>query len=97
MAQITAPASAIHDEESLESRMVVKFLLSALESMSKELDKSKAEIACIGVYERNIFVVGTERGKAFVNSREDIQKDFVKYCKEREDADQGCSMMEESV
>uniref|UniRef100_A0A8C3CUZ7 General transcription factor IIi n=1 Tax=Cairina moschata TaxID=8855 RepID=A0A8C3CUZ7_CAIMO len=46
----------------------------------KELAKSKAEVACIAVYETDVFVVGTERGRAFVNSRKDFQKDFVKYC-----------------
>ncbi|XP_050764647.1 general transcription factor II-I isoform X3 [Gymnogyps californianus] len=80
MAQTTAPATSIHDEDSSESRMVVTFLMSALESMCKELAKSKAEVACIAVYETDVFVVGTERGRAFVNSRKDFQKDFVKYC-----------------
>lgn len=47
----------------------------------KELAKSKAEVACIAVYETDVFVVGTERGRAFVNTRKDFQKDFVKYCK----------------
>ncbi|XP_009467220.1 PREDICTED: general transcription factor II-I [Nipponia nippon] len=60
--------------------MVVTFLMSALESMCKELAKSKAEVACIAVYETDVFVVGTERGRSFVNSRKDFQKDFVKYC-----------------
>uniref|UniRef100_A0A8C3CT57 General transcription factor IIi n=1 Tax=Cairina moschata TaxID=8855 RepID=A0A8C3CT57_CAIMO len=50
----------------------------------KELAKSKAEVACIAVYETDVFVVGTERGRAFVNSRKDFQKDFVKYCKAAE-------------
>ncbi|NXP49596.1 GTF2I factor, partial [Heliornis fulica] len=80
MAQSTAPAVSIRDEDSSESRMVVTFLMSALESMCKELAKSKAEVACIAVYETDVFVVGTERGRAFVNSRKDFQKDFVKYC-----------------
>ncbi|XP_072738682.1 general transcription factor II-I isoform X2 [Ciconia boyciana] len=80
MSQTTAPATSIHDEDSSESRMVVTFLMSALESMCKELAKSKAEVACIAVYETDVFVVGTERGRAFVNSRKDFQKDFVKYC-----------------
>nr|XP_033778119.1 general transcription factor II-I isoform X3 [Geotrypetes seraphini] len=63
-----------------ESKMVITFLMSALESMCKELAKSKAEVACVAVYERDVFVVGTERGKAFANSRKDFQNDFVKYC-----------------
>uniref|UniRef100_A0A8C8VGK0 General transcription factor IIi n=1 Tax=Pelusios castaneus TaxID=367368 RepID=A0A8C8VGK0_9SAUR len=80
MAQAATPALSVHDEDSSESRMVVTFLMSALESMCKELAKSKAEVACIAVYETDVFVVGTERGRAFVNSRKDFQKDFVKYC-----------------
>nr|XP_021397417.1 general transcription factor II-I isoform X4 [Lonchura striata domestica] len=85
MAQLLAPATSIHDEEALESRMLVTFLMSGLESMCKELSKSKAEIACIGVYARNVFVIGTERGKAFVNSREDFKTDFIEYCVTEED------------
>ncbi|XP_038614833.1 general transcription factor II-I isoform X2 [Tachyglossus aculeatus] len=80
MAQVAMPAMPVDDEESSESRMVVTFLMSALESMCKELAKSKAEVACIAVYETDVFVVGTERGRAFVNTRKDFQKDFVKYC-----------------
>ncbi|XP_070788164.1 general transcription factor II-I isoform X1 [Pituophis catenifer annectens] len=79
-AMAAAAAASSHDEDSSESRMVVTFLMSALESMCKELAKSKAEVACIAVYETDVFVVGTERGRAFVNTRKDFQKDFVKYC-----------------
>ncbi|GAB0197990.1 general transcription factor II-I [Grus japonensis] len=39
MAQASAPATSIRDEDSSESRMVVTFLMSALESMCKELAK----------------------------------------------------------
>eukprot|EP00076_Gallus_gallus_P027952 XP_015151442.2 general transcription factor II-I isoform X5 [Gallus gallus] len=80
MAQATVAATSVPDEDPSESRMVVTFLVSALESMCKELAKSKAEVACIAVYETDVFVVGTERGRAFVDSRKDFQKDFVKYC-----------------
>nr|KAF6366276.1 general transcription factor IIi [Pipistrellus kuhlii] len=85
MAQVAMSAMPVEDEESSESRMVVTFLMSALESMCKELAKSKAEVACIAVYETDVFVVGTERGRAFVNTRKDFQKDFVKYCVEEEE------------
>nr|XP_019610574.1 PREDICTED: general transcription factor II-I repeat domain-containing protein 2B isoform X3 [Rhinolophus sinicus] len=80
MAQVAMSTLPVEDEESSESRMVVTFLMSALESMCKELAKSKAEVACIAVYETDVFVVGTERGRAFVNARTDLQKDFAKYC-----------------
>ncbi|XP_032183233.1 general transcription factor II-I isoform X2 [Mustela erminea] len=85
MAQVAMSTLPVEDEESSESRMVVTFLMSALESMCKELAKSKAEVACIAVYETDVFVVGTERGRAFVNTRKDFQKDFVKYCVEEEE------------
>ncbi|NXG56926.1 GTF2I factor, partial [Hemiprocne comata] len=87
MAQTTARAVSIHDEDSSESRMVITFLMSALESMCKELAKSKAEVACIAVYEADVFVVGTERGRSFVNSRKDFQKDFAKYCVTEDERD----------
>ncbi|XP_066130712.1 general transcription factor II-I repeat domain-containing protein 2 isoform X3 [Saccopteryx bilineata] len=80
MAQVAVSTLPIENEESSESRMVVTFLVSALESMCKELAKSKAEVACIAVYEAEVFVVGTEKGRAFVNARTDLQKDFAKYC-----------------
>uniref|UniRef100_A0A8C3W7P1 Uncharacterized protein n=1 Tax=Catagonus wagneri TaxID=51154 RepID=A0A8C3W7P1_9CETA len=81
MAQVAMSTLPVEDEESSESRMVVTFLVSALESMCKELAKSKAEVACIAMYEADVFVVGTEKGRAFVNARTDLQKDFAKYCK----------------
>uniref|UniRef100_U3EEH0 General transcription factor II-I n=1 Tax=Callithrix jacchus TaxID=9483 RepID=U3EEH0_CALJA len=80
MAQVAGSTLPAEEEPSSESRMVVTFLVSALESMCKELAKSKAEVACIAVYETDVFVVGTERGCAFVNARTDFQKDFAKYC-----------------
>ncbi|XP_077880056.1 general transcription factor II-I repeat domain-containing protein 2B isoform X1 [Ictidomys tridecemlineatus] len=79
MAQVAMSTLPVEDEESSESRMVVTFLMSALESMCKELAKSKVEVACIAVYETDVFVVGTERGCAFVNTRKDLQKDFARY------------------
>ncbi|XP_059752877.1 general transcription factor II-I repeat domain-containing protein 2 isoform X2 [Balaenoptera ricei] len=80
MAQVAMSTLPITNEESSESRMVVTFLVSALESMCKELAKSKAEVACIAMYEADVFVVGTEKGCAFINARTDLQKDFAKYC-----------------
>uniref|UniRef100_A0A3Q2KSC2 General transcription factor IIi n=1 Tax=Equus caballus TaxID=9796 RepID=A0A3Q2KSC2_HORSE len=80
MAQVAVSTLSV-ENESTESRMVVTFLVSALESMCKELAKSKAEVACIAVYETDVFVVGTDRGRAFVNARADLQKDFAKYCR----------------
>uniref|UniRef100_A0A2K5LMR0 Uncharacterized protein n=1 Tax=Cercocebus atys TaxID=9531 RepID=A0A2K5LMR0_CERAT len=69
MAQVSHPSG---------ERMVVH---SSCLPRCKELAKSKAEVACIAVYETDVFVVGTERGCAFVNARTDFQKDFAKYCR----------------
>ncbi|XP_058857598.1 general transcription factor II-I-like isoform X1 [Acipenser ruthenus] len=80
MAQTGIPASVPPELPSSESRLVVTFLMSALESMCRELAKSKAEVACIAMHNTEVFVVGTERGKAYVNTRKDFQQDFVKYC-----------------
>ncbi|XP_047635864.1 general transcription factor II-I repeat domain-containing protein 2 isoform X2 [Phacochoerus africanus] len=80
MAQVAMSTLPVENEESSDSRMVVTFLVSALESMCKELAKSKAEVACIAMYEADVFVVGTEKGRAFVNARTDLQRDFAKYC-----------------
>ncbi|XP_052024588.1 general transcription factor II-I repeat domain-containing protein 2B isoform X5 [Apodemus sylvaticus] len=79
MAQAAVSSLPIADATS-DGRMVVTFLMSALESMCKELAKSKAEVACIAVYETDVYVVGTERGCAFVNARQDLQKDFAQHC-----------------
>ena len=38
-------------------------------------------MACIAMYEADVFVIGTEKGRAFVNARTDLQKDFAKYCR----------------
>ncbi|CAK6444616.1 unnamed protein product [Pipistrellus nathusii] len=80
MAQVARPALPLDNETSSESRMVVSFLMSALESMCKELAKSRVEVACIAMYEAEVFVVGTEKGRAFASARMDLQKDFAKYC-----------------
>uniref|UniRef100_V9KAI9 General transcription factor II-I n=1 Tax=Callorhinchus milii TaxID=7868 RepID=V9KAI9_CALMI len=74
-------APTVQEEPSnAENLLAVKFLMSALESMCQEIAKSKAEVACIAVYEKDVFVVGTERGRSFIGSRKDFQRDFIKYC-----------------
>ncbi|XP_062887396.1 general transcription factor II-I repeat domain-containing protein 2A-like isoform X1 [Mobula hypostoma] len=79
MAQV-ATTPVINEEPSgAKNLLAVRFLISALESMCQEIAKSKAEVACIAVYEKDIFVVGTERGRSFIGNRKDFQTDFVKY------------------
>ncbi|XP_067864118.1 general transcription factor II-I-like isoform X2 [Heptranchias perlo] len=80
MAQVGTSSIIQEEPSSAENLLAVKFLMSALESMCQEIAKSKAEVACIAVYEKDIFVVGTERGRSFIGSRKDFQTDFVKYC-----------------
>ncbi|XP_069766807.1 general transcription factor II-I-like isoform X2 [Narcine bancroftii] len=80
MAQVGTTPVIQEEPSSAENLLAVKFLMSALESMCQEIAKSKAEVACIAVYEKDIFVVGTERGKSFIGNRKDFQTDFVKYC-----------------
>ncbi|XP_069470850.1 general transcription factor II-I [Ambystoma mexicanum] len=70
----------VGDDDPSDNRMVITFLMSALESMCKELAKSKAEVACIAVYETEVLVVGTEKGITFVNTKKEFQNDFVKFC-----------------
>ncbi|KAJ7417321.1 hypothetical protein WISP_65036 [Willisornis vidua] len=63
-----------------------KLIISHCHRLAKcqELSKSNAEVACIAVYEKDVFVVGTEKARAFVNFRKDFQKDFIKYCNAQE-------------
>ncbi|XP_043910083.1 general transcription factor II-I isoform X2 [Protopterus annectens] len=84
MEQLGMMSLSTQEDPSSENRMVMSFLVSALESMCKELEKSKAEVACIAVYEASVLVVGTEKGRTFLNKRMDFQEDFVKYCAEQE-------------
>lgn len=56
MAATIAPAMSIHDEESLESRMVVNFLMSGLESMVCREVKflhHKSVLVFAGLYQYN--------------------------------------------
>ncbi|XP_015424050.1 PREDICTED: general transcription factor II-I repeat domain-containing protein 2B isoform X2 [Myotis davidii] len=80
MAQVAMSSLPVENEASSESRMVVTFLMSTLDSMCKELAKSRVEVACIAMYEAEVFVVGTEKGRAFASARMDLQMDFAKYC-----------------
>ncbi|XP_070268928.1 tigger transposable element-derived protein 1 isoform X2 [Myotis yumanensis] len=80
MAQVAMSSLPLENEAASESRMVVTFLMSALESMCKELAKSRVEVACIAMYEAEVFVAGTEKGRAFASARMDLQADFAKYC-----------------
>ncbi|XP_075708989.1 general transcription factor II-I repeat domain-containing protein 1 isoform X3 [Rhinoderma darwinii] len=59
---------------------IITSLVSALDSMCTALSKLNAEVACIAVHEDNSYIVGTERGKFFLNSRKELQTDFQQFC-----------------
>ncbi|XP_051786742.1 jerky protein homolog-like isoform X4 [Erpetoichthys calabaricus] len=69
-----------------ESRVAIMVLMSAIESMCKELAKLKAEVACITIFNGEVFSVGTDRGRAYADLRKDFQNDFINYCLSEEGA-----------
>ncbi|XP_072271937.1 general transcription factor II-I isoform X2 [Pyxicephalus adspersus] len=66
--------------EILAGRDVVINLMSALERMCTEFDRVKAEVACIAVYDSEALIVGSKKGKSFLEVRNDLQTDFIQYC-----------------
>lgn len=44
------------------------------------LSKLNAEVACIAVHDENTFVVGTQKGRTFMNARKEVQVEFKKFC-----------------
>ncbi|XP_040280770.1 general transcription factor II-I isoform X1 [Bufo bufo] len=81
MANVTSPILSMYNE-TLETKEAVKHLFSSLESMCKQFAQVKAEVACIAVYGSEALIVGSRKGKAFFDSRTDLQKDFIQYCSE---------------
>ncbi|XP_067864126.1 general transcription factor II-I repeat domain-containing protein 1 isoform X3 [Heptranchias perlo] len=63
-----------------DKKDIITSLVSALDSMCTALSKLNTEVACIAVHEESMFVLGTEKGKVFLNARRELQKEFVKYC-----------------
>ncbi|XP_078535558.1 general transcription factor II-I repeat domain-containing protein 1 isoform X3 [Lissotriton helveticus] len=63
---------------------IITSLVSALDSMCSALSKLNAEVACVAVHEESTFVVGTEKGRIFLNLRKELQTDFQKFCVRRE-------------
>ncbi|XP_069767046.1 general transcription factor II-I repeat domain-containing protein 1 isoform X2 [Narcine bancroftii] len=63
-----------------DKKDIITSLVSALDSMCTALSKLNAEVACIAVHDESTFVLGTEKGKVFLNARRELQKEFVKYC-----------------
>ncbi|XP_078082148.1 general transcription factor II-I repeat domain-containing protein 1 [Mustelus asterias] len=63
-----------------DKKDIITSLVSALDSMCTALSKLNTEVACIAVHEETMYVLGTEKGKLFLNARRELQKEFVKYC-----------------
>uniref|UniRef100_A0A8C7VL80 GTF2I repeat domain containing 1 n=1 Tax=Oncorhynchus mykiss TaxID=8022 RepID=A0A8C7VL80_ONCMY len=61
---------------------ILTSLVSALDSVCTAMSKLNAEVACVTVHEDSVIAVGTEKGRAFLNSRREIQTDFHKFCSE---------------
>uniref|UniRef100_A0A8C5QIJ4 Ral transcription factor IIi n=1 Tax=Leptobrachium leishanense TaxID=445787 RepID=A0A8C5QIJ4_9ANUR len=74
-----------------DGREAVTCFMSALESMCKEFAKVKAEVACIAVYGSEALLVGSEKGRAFLDARKDFQKEFINYCKPASTPEDGFS------
>ncbi|XP_053518658.1 general transcription factor II-I repeat domain-containing protein 1-like, partial [Artibeus jamaicensis] len=59
---------------------IITSLVSALDSMCSALSKLNAEVACVAVHDESAFVVGTEKGRLFLNARKELQSDFLRFC-----------------
>uniref|UniRef100_A0A8C4X7P8 Uncharacterized protein n=1 Tax=Erpetoichthys calabaricus TaxID=27687 RepID=A0A8C4X7P8_ERPCA len=68
--------SAINENNTKLPNMTFCFLFQC-----KELAKLKAEVACITIFNGEVFSVGTDRGRAYADLRKDFQNDFINYCK----------------
>ncbi|XP_036683341.1 general transcription factor II-I repeat domain-containing protein 1 isoform X5 [Balaenoptera musculus] len=61
---------------------IITSLVSALDSMCSALSKLNAEVACVAVHDESAFVLGTEKGRMFLNARKELQSDFLRFCRE---------------
>lgn len=57
-------------------------LTSLLPAQCSALSKLNAEVACVAVHDESAFVVGTEKGRMFLNARKELQSDFLRFCRE---------------
>ncbi|XP_059979092.1 general transcription factor II-I repeat domain-containing protein 1 isoform X3 [Lagenorhynchus albirostris] len=60
---------------------IITSLVSALDSMCSALSKLNAEVACVAVHDESAFVVGTDKGRMFLNARKELQSDFLRFCR----------------
>ena len=57
-------------------------LTSLLPLQCSALSKLNAEVACVAVHDESAFVLGTEKGRMFLNARKELQSDFLRFCRE---------------
>lgn len=55
------------------------------------LSKLNTEVACVAVHNESVFVVGTEKGRMFLNTRKELQSDFLRFCREYPTFSMPCS------
>uniref|UniRef100_A0A8C2LVD4 General transcription factor II I repeat domain-containing 1 n=1 Tax=Cricetulus griseus TaxID=10029 RepID=A0A8C2LVD4_CRIGR len=60
---------------------LINSLVSALDSMCSALSKLNTEVACVAVHNESVFVMGTEKGRMFLNTRKELQSDFLRFCR----------------
>lgn len=56
-------------------------LLPTLPLQCSALSKLNAEVACVAVHDESAFVVGTEKGRMFLNARKELPSDFLTFCR----------------
>ncbi|XP_019366953.1 PREDICTED: general transcription factor II-I repeat domain-containing protein 1 isoform X6 [Gavialis gangeticus] len=75
---------------------IITSLVSALDSMCSALSKLNAEVACVAVHDESTFVVGTEKGRMFMNSRKELQTDFQKFCRGQQRKEQDADIQKKA-
>ncbi|XP_067393996.1 general transcription factor II-I repeat domain-containing protein 1 isoform X6 [Emydura macquarii macquarii] len=75
---------------------IITSLVSALDSMCSALSKLNAEVACIAVHDESTYVVGTEKGRIFMNTRKELQLDFHKFCRGQQRKEQDADIQKKA-
>ncbi|OBS69463.1 hypothetical protein A6R68_01989, partial [Neotoma lepida] len=55
--------------------------LIKLSVVCSALSKLNTEVACVAVHNESVFVMGTEKGRMFLNTRKELQSDFLRFCR----------------
>ncbi|XP_032128381.1 CAP-Gly domain-containing linker protein 2-like, partial [Sapajus apella] len=67
----------------------ISSLMSALDSICSALSKLNAKVACVAMNDESAFMVGTEKGRMFLNAQKELQSDFLRLCHEYPRAPEG--------